>query len=480
MEKALDIGSILSFLRGGSNIDIIETSKNHPEMLARCVVMVLNAKYHRQNMCRAIIGLLNRSPSIYRGIAWQIIQKIQFSHLLELMKILTNKDNTKRLRHAIVNRIANIERNQLLRAFFLRPRAFRDLFTILYLPRERFNNKDITNNNYKFACKLSKLSINDALKELNLKVEDLLKVLHLPFEQVMNLVETPEEALELARLVSSDSFFDHGRWFRNIIGDNEYENVAMKKIEYLKNPLDYISKKTHLVETGALTPKLVTLIEEKADKVLEEIMKEFELDRLALLVDVSGSMTIALEMTIKLYEAFSRTSNIIDLIAFNTAAFTISLDRLREIKPNGRTSIGSSIVLLKQNLDKRKDDIPQAILMVTDLDENTPPNLNNSLKLLRDYNNPPLIVLHCGLKRKLRINYPHGILSVNDFHKGLIMQIMRQIARLTSKVAVKEKEMTKILVERKPLEEELGSIDLPNRPPESYKKGYLERVLCPN
>ena len=135
---------------------------------------------------------------------------------------------------------------------------------------------------------------------------------------------------------------------------------------------------------------------------------------------------------------------------------------------------------MKQNLDKRKDDIPQAILMVTDLDENTPPNLNNSLKLLRDYNNPPLIVLHCGLKRKLRIDYPHGILSVDDFHKGLIMQIMRQIARLTSKVAVKEKEMTKILVERKPLEEELGSIDLPNRPPESYKKGYLERVLCPN
>ena len=61
---------------------------------------------------------------------------------------------------------------------------------------------------------------------MNLKVEDLLKTLNLPLEQVMNLIESPEEALELARLVSSDSFFDHGRWFRNIIGDNEYETIG--------------------------------------------------------------------------------------------------------------------------------------------------------------------------------------------------------------------------------------------------------------
>ena len=58
------------------------------------------------------------------------------------------------------------------------------------------------------------------------------------------------------------------------------------------------------------------------------------------------------------------------------------------------------------------------------------------------------------------------------------MQIMENIARITAKVAVKERVITKVLGERRPLEEEIGSVDLPERPKETLQKGYLENLLC--
>ena len=59
------------------------------------------------------------------------------------------------------------------------------------------------------------------------------------------------------------------------------------------------------------------------------------------------------------------------------------------------------------------------------------------------------------------------------------MQVFQNIARVTSKVAVKEQKITKILVERRPIEEEIGSVELQDRPAETYKVGYLRNLLCP-
>ena len=168
------------------------------------------------------------------------------------------------------------------------------------------------------------------------------------------------------------------------------------------------------------------------------------------------------------------------------------------------TSIGSAVLLLAQKL-KRKDcrncrhykqcvewdclkspdecdhyspEKPQAVIVVTDLGENTPPYLKNTLPLLKEHGTPPLIILFCGTRHMLRIDYPHAVIPVEDFHSRLLGDVIAQIARLTAKVAVEEKEVTEVVRERKVIDEELGAVQLPERPPESLKPGYLERVLC--
>jgi hypothetical protein len=51
--------------------------------------------------------------------------------------------------------------------------------------------------------------------------------------------------------------------------------------------------------------------------------------------------------------------------------------------------------------------------------------------------------------------------------------------RITAKVAAKEQKITKILVERRPIEEEIGTVELKDSPAVSYKAGYLLNLLCP-
>jgi len=142
---------------------------------------------------------------------------------------------------------------------------------------------------------------------------------------------------------------------------------------------------------------------------------------------------------------------------------------LRSIELDGATSIGSAILLLAQQLKENPVDL-QAIILVSDLCENTSPYLNDTLPLLEEFGNPLLVVLHCGGRCNLKINYPHAKIPVDKFHPRLIKDI-------TAKVS-EEKEITKVVKERRPILEELGRIELPQRPPETLKAGYLERLLC--
>jgi len=470
--------TILSYLHGGEEVDIIEVSKRNPELLARCIAYVLGRGYHRERLCRALVCLINYAPSTYRSIAWSLIQEVPLSHLLYITRVIEkNKENSRRLRHALVNKIANSEEGEIIRAYFMATELFRRLFSYMYLPREVINGNKITNKSYTLAYKLSTLSIPEALKELELRPIDLVKAYRIPMHLVMPFIETAEEAIELTRHVSADDFFRHGRWFKNIMGDTEYERIAFTKMKKVRDPLSFISIKEHLEATGALTPRLLEALDKRVEEVLNSLMKQFKLERIALLVDVSGSMDVAVKITSKLYEAFSRMTSITDLIAFRERAFTVELDRLRELEPGGMTSIGSGIVLLAQRIKQRGGAYPHAIILVSDLAENTPPKLNDALKLMEEYGKPPLVVVHCGDRYPLKIDYPHALISVDDFHPRLLMDIMKQIARLTAKI-VEEKKITEIVKERKPIEEELGAIELPKRPPETYKPGYLERILC--
>jgi len=478
MEKAVGM-EVLSYLRGGVEVDVESVAKTNPEMLARCIMyLIARGGYHRERMCKALVKLINYAPPVYRGIAWMLIQEIPLSHLLYVTRVIEkNKENSRRLRHAIATKLALAPESEIIRAFFIAPKLYRNMFKYLKLPREVFNGNPIKSPAYRLAYRLSQLSTNEAFGELHLTPSNLLAY-GVPLHMVMQYVANIHEAEELAYKVKPDDFFRHARWFRDILGDEKFEKIAMEKVKKVRDPISFLTIKSHLETTGAVTPKMTEHLERRATEVLEGLMRKYKLERLALIVDVSGSMYAAKEITEKLYEAFSRAGRTItDLIAFRECAFEIDLDRLRDLEPSGTTSIGSAIVLLAQRLKERGGVYPQAIVIVTDLGENTQPYLSDALPLLGEFNSPPLIVLYCGERYKLQIDYPHAIIPVDKFHPRLIVDIMRHVAALTAKV-VQEKEITKIVKERRPIEEELGALKLPQRPKITYRKGFLEGLLC--
>jgi len=474
----ISVEKILSFIQGGDFVDITAVAKNNPDLLSRAITYSLNNRiYHRERLCKAILTLLTYAPKEYRNVAWALIQKTPFSRLLHIMDVIDKKENTRRLRLAVAVKIANTPQDEIVRAYFISPTKFRKMFSYLYLPREYVNNKKITHPNYLLAYKLSQLSMIDAMKELNITPADLVRKYKIPLHLVMQWVQTPKEAYELAKVSTPDDFIRHARWFRTVLGDDEFERIAISKIEKVKDPFSFLSIRQHLEETEALTPKLIKVLEDRAERVLDEIARSVKLGNLALIVDVSGSMEIAIEITSKLYEVFSRMTKITHLIAFRDYAFTISKEQLRSVEPEGLTSIGSAILLLTQQLKEKPTDL-QAIILVSDLCENTSPYLNDTLRLLEKFGNPPLVIIHCGDRcDDLKINYPHAKIPVNKFHPRLIKDIIANIARLTAKVS-EEKEVTKVVKERRPILEELGRLELPQRPPETLKPGYLEWLLC--
>jgi len=468
---------ILSFIQGGELIDVTDVARNNPDLLARAIAYSLDRRtYHRERLCKAILALITYAPKEYRNVAWALIQEVPFSHLLHIMDVIDKKENTRRLRMAIAVKIANTPQDEIVRAYFMSPTNFRKMFAYLYLPREYVNDKKITHSNYLLAYRLSQMSMLEAMGELNLTPADLVRRYKIPLHLVMQWVQNLDEAYELAKIATPDDFIRHARWFRTILGDERFEKIAISKIEKVKDPFSFLNIRQHLEYTGALTPNLAKAMEERAERVLDEIAKSVNLGNLALIVDVSGSMDVAIEITAKLYEVFSRMTNITHLIAFNHGAFKITREQLRVLRPGGMTSIGSAILLLAQELKAKPVDL-QAIILVSDLGENTPPYLRDTLNLLNDVGNPPLIIIHCGWKVDLKIDYPHAIIPVDNFHPRLIKDIIANIARLTAKIS-EEKEITNVVKERKPILEELGRIELPRRPPETLKTGYLERLLC--
>jgi hypothetical protein len=468
---------MLSFLTGGKGLDAKREAKEDPDLLLRAMVYSIEERnYHRGRLCDGIVGLINYSPPAYRESAWEIIQYVPLSHLLHIPESVSGKDNTRRLRMALAVKLANSGREDLIKAFFIRPSSFRKLFDYLYLPREKVNNKEIVNENYRMAHTLSTLSTPEAIKALGLRFGDLLSF-GIPLHMIMQWVRRKEDAEYLADKASPDDFIRHARWFRVILGDEAYEIHSLEKIERVRDPLSFLSIKDHLEKSGALTKKLTRSMDERAKKALDELSKKANLESLALIVDISGSMEVAIDITSKLYQAFSRMTTITDLIAFRERARTLKLKHLMSTRANGTTSIGSAILLLAKRMKKGKE-VPQAIVIVSDMAENTKPMLHETLRLLEKYGNPPIVIVHCGYRHNLKIDYPHAYLPVNEFHPRLLHNIIAQIARLTAKVAVEEKEITETLKGRRILDEELSKVELPERPPETMRPGYLERLLC--
>ena len=483
-ERAISASAVIGWLRGGDVLlDPIGLASRDPELLARCSAYLLARKaYHRRRLCRALVCLMTYAPPAYRRIAWALIQHVPLSHLLYLPKTVEkpSRENTRRLRHALAVKIAKSSEEDIIRAFFMEPGAFRRLFAFFFLPREKINGREIKNPSYRLAAKLAELSTEEALRELGLTPLRLVAEYGIPLHMVLGLVRRAEEAEELAEFAKPDDFMRHARWFRSILGDEAFESIALAKVRRLRDPLSFLFVLDHLRATGALTPKLEEELEARAGRVLKRLMEEHKLERIALLVDVSGSMKAALEITSKLYEAFSRMGGTItDIVAFREHAFVVSLERLRELKPDGTTSIGAGIMLLAQKLaERRPEERPQAVVLVSDLAENTEPWLRDALPLLGKVGRPPLIVLHVGQREELRIEYPHAIIPTDAFHTRLLADIMAEFAKLAAKAVVEEREITEVVKARRPLEEELGAVELPERPLESLRPGYLAELLC--
>ncbi|MFX1534164.1 MAG: hypothetical protein ACFFDI_08085 [Promethearchaeota archaeon] len=478
--KAIDTSTILSFIRGGTELDIQKASRDNPESLAAVITQALkDRKYHRKNVSKALISLIAYSPPSYRKIGWALLQRVPLSHLLELQGAVehASKEVSNRLRHALVVKIANSEEGDILRAYFIGPQKFRSLFKYFKLPLNKFDSIDITHKRYLLASELAEHSIHSVLEKYRISIVDLVKVYGIPLHNVLQLVEDPEIAEQLAIKSKSDDFFRHAGWFKDIIGQEKFDSIVIEKVKAVKKPFALFSIRKHLQEKSVITPVIAEKLNERCNKFLEEKFKEFNLERIALIVDISGSMMAAKEITLELYQVFSHMKkNVTDLIAFNDRAFTTTPKRLEELKCSGMTSIGASLVLLNQRLkQRRKETYPQAILLVTDGGENTSPYMNNAAKLLNDKGFIPIIVLLLG-RQEIRLDHPHAIIPIKSFHKSLVQEIVIEIIVLSNKV-VNERTVTEVLVERTPVEEKISTIELPERPAETLQKGYLKRLL---
>jgi len=489
----------LSFLKGGDEIDVGEAVASDPETFVRTIAESIKGKYHRNNLVESILGVLNGSSLGFRDTGWAFIQdkKIPFSHLCEIVPKLRDNTikrklyNTRRLHHAMATRIANTSKHDIARAFFMGPKNFRDMWKRMYLPRTKFDGKEITNANFMFAYELSQKSIPEALALIGIGYQDIVSRYRVPMDKVMKLVDDPDDARGLAKITNSDDFLRHARWFRGVLGDDEFDKIMVGKIDNIKNPLNFLAKKKHLEETGAVNKSHLKKLDTRANKVIDEMVEGFDIERFAIIVDISGSMESAVDMTAKLNEVFSRmeNKNVTDVIAFgNSKVFNVPENRdIRGLVCTGNTPLGGSIVKLSKNIkDRGYENIPEAILLITDMGENRSPMLNEALPLIINddrIDNPPLIVLHCtgmwggGTKRNIP-DYPHSYITVNQFHDGLLMDVMRNIMMLTNKVAVVEKEITKVIKKREIQQEVLGDVELPVRDPVTRKRGYLASVLC--
>jgi hypothetical protein len=486
---------ILSFLKGdkSSNKSILEGS--HPGDLARCIQYSIKQKHHRDSLISSIIYLLNvykytdeKEKQFFRSIAWNMLQQIPQSYLIEIPGILKKNKwkSTKRLRQAIVYSLIQ-NNNQIVKSFMLGPEKYRELFSYLRLPKEKIKNMDVKNPKYISALNIS-LSTTDKIVE-SYGVKKLVKFL--PLHLLMQHITNPEDVYHIAENLRPDDYFRHAQWFRQILGDDTYSDFALIKADQVTDPLSFLRIKDHLDEKGLLTKQITESLETRSTKILEDIISKYQLERIAIVVDISGSMDSAKEITIKLYEAFSKLGNKINMIiSFNDRANVIRPEELVSLRINGSTAMGSAFMLLASSIEKMSEqDKPQAIILVSDLGENGSVKTKSIIPYLKEVSTAPLIILklpdhwnriHAIDVEGIFLDYPRALLEVRDFHERLVNTVIEEIARLSSKVAVEEKKVTQVVKVRTPIEEIIGEIQLIPRPEETLQPGYFVKLLTTN
>lgn len=494
-EKQLDyIPDFITYLNGGKkSIEITDESVHDA---AKCIAYILQkSKYHRVNTVTAITELFmkkfsdEKSTTLARSYAWELLQQVPLSHLTELPKILKKKykKTPKRIRNALIYKIVHSREEEILRAFMIASNKYRAFFTYMKLPKSVIKEKIfIKNRKYLFAVRLytNNVTLKDLIPKYGLKY--IIRRLGIQVERILEFITVINEIEEIASIIPGNNFFEHGEWFKKKLGDELYTKYTKQHVKTVKDPLNFLRIKEHLEEKGIMPPSLIESMEERSRELLAEMQEKAGIKSLALIVDNSGSMEKSVSLTIKLYEPFSYFSNITDLIHFNYSASNISLEELKLLTCGGGTSIGSSLVTLYKNIKKRKKlNVPEAIILVSDLDENTAPMFSNGIELLRKNNlEIPIIILQVPYYYSnqfhtvnySKLNYPIAIVKVTEFHVRLIPTIMENFIKLTAKL-VKEKEDTKILGVRSLVTEDVNAINLKLRDPKTLQENYFTNLL---
>ena len=457
-ERKTPIDIYVAYLLGG---DVEPPSDLDDAMKAKAIRYVIqNKNHHRERVVKEIVSLFSSESMKVRGAAWSLIQMIPLYYLTYVPR-LQRMPNTKSFKLSIVNKIANSSKEEILRLFFSSPRRYRELFRRLHLYTKHVKGEPITNENYLFAVSLLDKPTNEVVREVG--IDELAKIV--PLHTIMQYVESPEDVRVLAEVSPPQFYLEHIRWFSLHLGIDEASDIASKKIRELSDPLKFINVLDHLRETG-VREDVVKELERRIDEAIQKKLSEYDIHHVILVVDVSGSMYEAINVTRKLYPLLSRFSDV-DIVAFNDNAWIVNRDELEVLSLGGWTSVGMGLL----EASKLIRDDTDAIVLISDCQENQPPRANRVVQYLK---NKPLIIIRVGYYTDLRIDYPVVYVDIKDFHERLLFGILDTIARAAEKAREEE---TMIVEKRELLSEEVMKTPLPSRPPESLKPGFIVSTL---
>lgn len=475
---------VISFLRGGEVENIREIVETHPDETARSIKYMLEQKVHRQNLITTVLELMAQSNTYYREVAWALIQEIPLSYFTDIMGLVTEpaRQISNRLRHALVNKICKEDEGQIIRAFLISPDKFREMFNQLKLPATLFDDQPITNPNYQLAISLTETMITDYLNNSEQDLATIRYEYGIPLSKIIAYVDDPMQVLSLAESSNADDYFNHVQWFKQVIGEDEFNRVAEEKLKHVKNPAHFLQIEQHLKESGYMTDYLLDKMKARTDQILSDIMAEQDITKVSLIVDKSGSMDSAVEITQKMYDIFTNMgSTVLDIIAFDTQAHNITPRNLSNLVCNGGTNIRGALTYFYQTMINPDYERPDVVFLITDFLDNS--GANDVSPYLEDLGIPLVILLVESYGGKYRqqslsykLDYPHAMMEIKDFKQSMVIDLMREIAKLTAKT-IKEETVTKVVQKREIQEESVSQIILPERPEESLKRGYLKKLL---
>ncbi|MCY3411911.1 MAG: VWA domain-containing protein [Candidatus Heimdallarchaeota archaeon] len=472
------IYGILSFLRGGPYIQLKRIANRNGPLLAQVVTYVLNQRegYHRKNYCLVLLSLIHSSDLKTRDLSWSLMERSYLSHLLELSELLTPDQNSRRLRLMLTAKFALSTQWEIYRAFLISPQKFKRLFIFCKLPRYKIKDVPITNKSYTLCIQLIDNGFKSTIEANGINLVKLLLESKVPLHRLVHYITSDFE--EIAVSLTSEEFMRHIQFFRRKLSTVTFNNIVKEKIQTLKNPFEFLRKKEFQDGSQTISKFGLELIRQRSNEMVEKLLSKNLINRIAILVDVSVSLEITKQASIHLFRAFGRMEkSITHIIAFNDKSWPVTVEELQNIVPHGKTSIGGAFSRLFSELEDQPEEVhPQVILLITDYEENSKPYLKDVLAETKF--TIPFVTIRISGRRNLRLpNYPHTLMIINEYHGSFLVNYIKEIMYLISKLLSEPKPEKAKLQSKFILENTITNI-IPERRNEKTKlPGYLKSIL---